>query len=135
MELRVFTCISIHPHTHTHLTPPQYSTVVKASLDLLLVFVNYTESNEGGNLSALLGGDSPARMDSPDALPCALLFKDAIEEVAESTGMCEGVVGACVWGRWFTRWFTVRSGGGGLLCVKASMKRWNSLLLSKSCSL
>ena len=76
------------PLTHTHLTPPQYSTVVKASLDLLLVFVNYTESNEGGNLSALLGGDSPARMDSPDALPCALLFKDAIEEVAESTGVC-----------------------------------------------
>ena len=75
--------------------------MVKASLDLLLVFVNYTESNEGGNLSALLGGDSPARMDSPDALPCALLFKDAIEEVAESTGVCVCVcVCVCVmWGR------------------------------------
>ena len=53
------------------------------------MFVNYTENNEG-NLSALLGGESPARMESPDALPCALLFKDAVEEVAESTGTVWG---------------------------------------------
>lgn len=67
---------------------------MKAAIDLLLVFVNYTENSEGGNHSvASLGGDSPSRMDSPDALPCALLFKDAVEEVADSTSECvHGVI-------------------------------------------
>lgn len=58
---------------------------MKASIDLLLVFVNYTESNiDGANTSR--GGDSPSRMESPDAVPCPLLFKDAVDEVAGNTG-------------------------------------------------
>ncbi len=68
---------------------------MKAAIDLLLVFVNYTENSEAGNQSALVGGESPSRMDSPDALPCALLFKDAVEEVADSTGECGVHVCVC----------------------------------------
>ena len=66
--------------------------VVKAAIDLLLVFVNYTDPTDpsitNGNSSSHLGRDSPSRLDSPDSLPPnALLFKDAVEEVSEEAGI------------------------------------------------
>ena len=44
--------------------------VVKAALDMLLVFVNYSEPSEGG-------------AESPEGITNALLFKDAVEEVSD----------------------------------------------------
>ena len=68
------------------LTYSQYRMVAKAAIDLLLVFVNYSEPSDANG--SLLGVDSPSRMDSPDSLPPnALLFKDAVEIVSEDTGM------------------------------------------------
>ena len=64
--------------------------VVKAAIDLLLVFVNYTDPTDPSstNGGSHLGRDSPSRLESPDALPPnALLFKDAVEEVAEQAGI------------------------------------------------
>ena len=62
--------------------------VAKAAIDQLLVFVNYSdpgEANGGAGGPSLLGIDSPSRMDSP--MPSnALLFKDAVEIVAEDEG-------------------------------------------------
>ncbi len=61
--------------------------VVKASLDLLLVFVNYSEPDSGSGTPVKGGNDSPSRMDSPESLPSnALLFKDAVEIVSEERG-------------------------------------------------
>ena len=61
--------------------------VVKAALDLLLVFVNYSEPDSGHVTPVRGGNGSPSRMDSPDALPSnALLFKDAVEIVSEDRG-------------------------------------------------
>ena len=63
--------------------------VAKAAIDQLLVFVNYSEpgeANGGGAGPSLLGVDSPSRMDSPDSFSNALLFKDAVEIVAEDEG-------------------------------------------------
>ena len=60
--------------------------VVKASIDLLLVFVNYMDPSDVScsNISM----DSPSRFESPDSLPPnALLFKDAVEEVSEDRGV------------------------------------------------
>ena len=66
--------------------PPQYHMVAKAAIDQLLVFVNYSEPGEANGGSSLLGVDSPSRMDSPDSFSNALLFKDAVEIVAEDEG-------------------------------------------------
>lgn len=69
--------------------------VAKAAIDQLLVFVNYSEPGEGNGTSAnssLLGVDSPSRMDSPDSFSNALLFKDAVEIVAEDEGNIYNVV-------------------------------------------
>ena len=63
--------------------------VAKAAIDQLLVFVNYSEpgeANGGAGGPSLLGIDSPSRMDSPDSFSNALLFKDAVEIVAEDEG-------------------------------------------------
>ena len=65
--------------------------VAKAAIDQLLVFVNYSEQGEangtgGAGGPSLLGIDSPSRMDSPDSFSNALLFKDAVEIVAEDEG-------------------------------------------------
>ena len=63
--------------------------VAKAAIDQLLVFVNYSEpgeANGGVGGPSLLGIDSPSRMDSPDSFSNALLFKDAVEIVAEDEG-------------------------------------------------
>ena len=64
--------------------------VVKAAIDLLLVFVNYTDPTDpsaNGN-SSHLGRESPSRLESPDSLPPnALLFKDAVEEVSDDAGI------------------------------------------------
>ena len=66
--------------------------VVKAAIDLLLVFVNYTDPTDpsvtnGNSSGSHLGRDSPSRLDSPDSLPPnALLFKDAVEEISEEAG-------------------------------------------------
>jgi len=60
--------------------------VVKASIDLLLVFVNYTDPSEASSA----GGSSrdSTRLESPDSLPPnALLFKDAVEEVSDDKGI------------------------------------------------
>ena len=59
--------------------------VVKATLDLLIVFVNYSEQVESGSGTPVRAGvDSPSRLESPDSLPTnALLFKDAVEIVSE----------------------------------------------------
>ena len=68
--------------------------VVKTVLDLLLLFVNYTESgdsgggNGAGNVSRS-GRDSPQRTGSPDSnsgLSTAQLLKEAVETVAEQKG-------------------------------------------------
>ena len=59
--------------------------VVKASIDLLLVFVNYTDPSEASSANA--SRDGP-RLESPDSLPPnALLFKDAVEEVSDDKGI------------------------------------------------
>lgn len=59
--------------------------VVKASIDLLLVFVNYTDPNDTANGSSIMGRVSP---DSPDSVPPnALLFKDAVEELSDQLGI------------------------------------------------
>ena len=59
--------------------------IVKASIDLLLVFVNYTDHSDASSSN---GGDSPSRLGSPDSLPPnALLFKDAVEEASEDKGL------------------------------------------------
>ncbi len=74
--------------THTYL-PPQHHMVVKATIDLLLVFVNYTDPTDPSNSSGNghLGRESPSRLESPDSLPPnALLFKDAVEEVSDEAG-------------------------------------------------
>ena len=69
-------------YTHTH---TQYRMVVKAALDLLLVFVNYTEP-ESGTVTPVRGGGSPLR-DSPDGIPSnSVLFKDAVEIYSEDKG-------------------------------------------------
>ena len=62
--------------------------VVKAALELLVVFVNYSEQSDSStaNLSAK-GVDSP-RMNSPEGLSTALLFKDAVDIVSENRGVC-----------------------------------------------
>jgi hypothetical protein len=67
--------------------------VAKAAIDQLLVFVNYSDPGEanggtgGAGGPSLLGIDSPSRMDSPDSFSNALLFKDAVEIVAEDESM------------------------------------------------
>ena len=85
----LFLC-SPPPSTHTFYIPPKYRMVTKATLDLLLVFVNYTEQTEsssGGSVTPVRGVDSPSRLESPDGLPTnSLLFKDAVEIVAEEKG-------------------------------------------------
>ena len=59
--------------------------VAKAAIDQLLVFVNYSDPGEANGGAGGLGIDSPSRMDSP--MPSnALLFKDAVEIVAEDEG-------------------------------------------------
>lgn len=62
--------------------------VMKAALDLLLVFVNYTDpldaTSSGINNSSVIGRDSPSRLESPDSHPpTALLFKDAVDQVSD----------------------------------------------------
>jgi len=72
------------------LTESKYRMVTKATLDLLLVFVNYTEQTEssGGSVTPVRGVDSPSRLESPNGLPTnALLFKDAVEIVSEEKGI------------------------------------------------
>ena len=68
--------------------------VVKASLDLLLVYVNYSEQ-ESGSVTPVKGSDTPSR-NSPDAFPSnSLLLKDAVEIVSEDKGreyLCPGLV-------------------------------------------
>ena len=59
--------------------------IVKAAIDHLLVYSEPGEANGGGG-STHLGVDSPSRMDSPDSFSNALLFKDAVEIVAEDEG-------------------------------------------------
>ena len=78
----------MHTHTHTHTHTLQYRMVVKATLDLLIVFVNYSEQVESGSGTPVRAGvDSPSRLESPDSLPTnALLFKDAVEIVSEDKG-------------------------------------------------
>lgn len=64
--------------------------IVKASIDLLLVFVNYTDPTDPSinSNSSHFGRESPSRLESPDALPPnALLFKDAVEEVSDEAGI------------------------------------------------
>ena len=69
--------------------------VVKTVLDLLLLFINYTESGDNGgqgNVSRS-GRDSPQRTGSPDSnsgLSTAQLLKEAI--VAEQKGTTSIVV-------------------------------------------
>ena len=65
--------------------------VVKTVLDLLLLFVNYTESGDGGGGNGLgkTGRDSPQRTGSPDSnsgLSTAQLLKEAVETVADQKG-------------------------------------------------
>lgn len=56
--------------------------VVKASIDLLLVFVNYTDPSEANS------SKDASRLGSPDSLPPnALLFKDAVEEMSDEKGV------------------------------------------------
>ena len=63
--------------------------IVKATIDLLLVFVNYTDpSDSNSSTNTLIGRESPSRLESPDSLPPnALLFKDAVDEVSEESGI------------------------------------------------
>ena len=71
--------------------------VAKTVLDLLLLFINYTESGDSGgqgNLSRS-GRDSPQRTGSPDSnsgLSTAQLLKEAVETVAEQKGNTSIVV-------------------------------------------
>eukprot|EP00731_Ephydatia_muelleri_P026514 Em0018g614a len=69
------------------LTESKARMVVKAALELLVVFVNYSEQSDTStaNLSAK-GVDSP-RMNSPEGLSTALLFKDAVDIVSENRGL------------------------------------------------
>ena len=61
---------------------PQHHMVVKAAIDLLLVFVNYTDPSEA------CSSKDASRLESPDSLPPnALLFKDAVEEVSDDKGI------------------------------------------------
>ena len=62
--------------------------VAKAAIDQLLVFVNYSDPVDGNGGNSHLGVDSPSRIDSPDSFSNALLFKDAVEIVAEDEGTC-----------------------------------------------
>ena len=56
--------------------------VVKAALDLLIIFVNYSDSGQVTPSSG--GAGSPSGSSSPDGLPSnALLFKDAVEISSE----------------------------------------------------
>ena len=69
--------------------------VVKGVLDLLLVFVNYTEP-ESGTVTPVKGGASPQR-DSPDGIPSnSMLFKDAVEIYSEEKGAHSVCVCVCV---------------------------------------
>ena len=71
--------------------------VVKTVLDLLLLFINYTESGDSGgqgNVSRS-GRDSPQRTGSPDSnsgLSTAQLLKEAVETVADQKGTTRIVV-------------------------------------------
>jgi hypothetical protein len=69
------------------LTRSKYRAVVKATLDLLIVFVDYSEGESGQATPNVTGGTgSPSGPGSyaPNDLPStALLFKDAVEIVAE----------------------------------------------------
>lgn len=69
----------------------QHHLAVKSSIDLLLVFVSYSASNDSANgtahSSSMAGRESPARLDSPDTVPNALLLKDAVEEVSDQLGI------------------------------------------------
>ncbi len=57
--------------------------VVKAAIDLLLIFVNYMDPSDMTN-SSLADKEPSPRLESPDSLPTnALLFKDAVDEVSE----------------------------------------------------
>ena len=86
-----FKCIFSHCLSPS---PLQYHMVAKAAIDQLLVFVNYSEPGDA-NGSSHLGVDSPSRTNSPD-VSNALLFKDAVEIVAEDEGKKVG--GASVGG-------------------------------------
>jgi hypothetical protein len=65
----------------------KYRAVVKATLDLLIVFVDYSETDSGQATPNPAGSASPSGSVgsySPNGLPStALLFKDAVEIVAE----------------------------------------------------
>ena len=65
-------------------------TVVKAALELLVVFVNYSEQSDslGTNMSAK-GMDSP-RMNSPEGQSTPLVFKNAVNIVSENKGISMG---------------------------------------------
>ena len=62
--------------------------VVKAALELLVVFVNYSEQGDSAGVNTTAKGVDSPRMNSPEGLSTALLFKDAVDIVSESRGVC-----------------------------------------------